>query len=101
MEASSCRLSKDPLTPPGIVHRQDAEQSCRSQSHHANLPVHHKGHHREVSLLGVGEGLSPRASHFASSPSGQVLGKAHSALSLEDWTYQGPWVQAEMIAAPA
>ena len=58
MEASSYRPSKDPLTPPGIVHRQDAEQSCRSQSHHANLPGHHKGHHREVSLLGVGEGLS-------------------------------------------
>ena len=55
---------------------EDNEQNCRSQSHHANLPDHHKGHHREVSLLGVGEGLSPKANHFASSPSGQVLGKA-------------------------
>ena len=50
--------------------------------------------------LGWGKGY-PGASHFASSPSGQVLGKAHSALSLEDWTCQGPWVQAEMIAALA
>ena len=94
-------LSKDPLPALWDYQQEDNEQSCRSQSHHANLPVHHKGHHREVSLLGVGEGLSPRASHFASSPSGQVLGKAHSALSLEDWACQGPWVQAEIIAALA
>ncbi|XP_077751434.1 anthrax toxin receptor-like isoform X3 [Canis aureus] len=30
-----------PGLPPGAVGRQDTEQSCRSQSHHANPPAHH------------------------------------------------------------
>ena len=51
---SSFVHTKAPDSPPGIVNRQDTEQSCRSQSHHANLPVHHKGHHREFCLLGGG-----------------------------------------------
>ena len=80
MEASSYRPSKDPLTPPGIVHRQDAEQSCRSQSHHANLPVPQKGHHREFCPLGWEKGQPPKPAIFTSSPSGQVPGKAHAAL---------------------
>lgn len=80
MEASSYCPSKDPLTPPGIVHRQDAEQSCRSQSHHANLPVPHQGHHREFCPLGRGKGHPPKPVLFTSSPSGQVPDKAHTAL---------------------
>lgn len=73
-------LSKDPLPALWDYQQEDNEQSCRSQSHHANLPVPQKGHHREFCPLGWGKGQPPKPAIFTSSPSGQVPGKAHAAL---------------------
>lgn len=61
------------------VSRQDPEQAYGSQSHHANHPVPHKGHHCKPCLLGAEEdcaesGTIPQGQPLASSALGQISG---------------------------
>lgn len=89
------------------VSRQDPEQAYGSQSHHANHPVPHKGHHCKPCLLGAEEdcaesGTIPQGQPLASSALGQISGgptaPAHLGERVEAW---GPWEPAEAADATA
>ena len=101
-------FSYSPTMPPyWDVSRQDPEQAYGSQSHHANHPVPHKGHHCKPCLLGAEEdcaesGTIPQGQPLASSALGQISGgptaPAYLGERVEAW---GPWEPAEAADATA